>query len=180
MDEDDGSDWFLQYCQELEEAVGRGWKRRLAEKVGVAETNVQTWLKSGRVPPAVRRAITLADRLEEVEQEYRALVSVVGGRWIGAQTVGNQTRYCVHEMDTKTGVARLVAGNIARIEDARELANLPAIRARIERAVDMLGLDNMYDGSDDQQYVRALREIGWAAETPWERRAALNSSLLEQ
>jgi hypothetical protein len=169
VSEEDAEEWFLRYCHNLEEEVGRGWKRRLAEKVGVAETNVQTWLKSGRVPPAVRRAITLADELESLKREHEQLRSIVGGRWIESESYSGETRYSVHEMDGKTGLGRLVAGDIARIEDARELANLPAIKARIERAVDMLGLDNMYDHPNDRKYVQSLQEIDWASKTPSER-----------
>ncbi|MEY9772106.1 hypothetical protein ABIA14_004447 [Sinorhizobium fredii] len=175
MSEEDTAEWFLRYCHDLEEAVGRGWKRRLAAKVGVAETNVQTWLKSGRVPPAVRRAITLSDELEELKREHEQLETIVGERWIEVDSFGGETSYSVHEMDAETGLGRQVAGNIARIEDARELANLSAVKARIDKALNALNFENMYDHPEDQRHVKVLMNPGWDARTPWERRAALRS-----
>ncbi len=168
MTEEDGEEWFRRYCRDLEEDVGRGWKRRLAEKVGVAETNVQTWLKSGRVPPAVRRAITLSDELEKLKREYEQLESIVGERWIEADSFGGETYYSVHEMDGKTGLGRLVADRMARIEDARTLANLPAIMLRIDKALNVLDLENMYDHPDDQRHVKMLTNLEWDARTPRE------------
>lgn len=61
--------WFKDTCRDLENRYGRGWKRRLAELVGVSDSNVQSWIKVGRVPPAVRSAIENAERVRELEQE---------------------------------------------------------------------------------------------------------------
>lgn len=175
MSDNAAEEWFLGYCHDLEEAVGRGWKRRLAEKVGVAETNVQTWLKSGRVPPAVRQAITLADELEDLKREHAHLESLVGTRWIEVESCGGESRYSVHERDGKTGLGRLVADNMARIEDARELANLPAVKAHIDKALNALNFENIYNHPDDQRHVKVLMNPGWDARTPWERQAELRS-----
>jgi hypothetical protein len=175
----DASDsvWFANYCAEMEAANGRGWKRRLAEKVGVSESNVQTWLKSGRVPPAVHRAIMLSDRIDELNRDATEQVRMDGSRWIEEKTIHGEKRFSVHEMNMETGRGRLVAGSITSEDDAREIANLPIVKARIEEAYSRLWLENKYDDPADQPYVKALAEPGWRNLTPRERDARMRNSL---
>ena len=164
--------WFQGYCENMEQELGRGWKRRLAQKVGVGESNVQAWIKSGRVPPAVRKAITLADELANLREEYEELSYSDQERWIEAKPIHDGISYSVHEFDVKTGFAKLVADSIGDINVARELAYLPAIKDRINNAVSCLGLENMYDHPDDVEYVKQLQNIDWAPKCAFEKRAA--------
>nr|WP_319512779.1 hypothetical protein [uncultured Cohaesibacter sp.] len=164
-------EWFKRYCENMEQEFGRGWKRRLAQKVGVGESNVQAWIKSGRVPPAVRKAITLSDELVALKNNYEELCSSNPKRWIEEVTIHDRTTFSVHEIDVETGFARLVADHINDIDVARELANLPEIKERIDEAVHCLYLENMYDDPDDLKYVKQLQNIDWNAKTTLEKRA---------
>ena len=153
-------DWFSRYCVELERSVGRGWKRRLAEKVGVSESNVQTWLKSGRVPPAVRTAIELHDEVQRLEVLLKDR-PLTHRRSIEVVTSGHAPTFRIVELDEKTGLIRRVAENIARFEDALQIRNLPVVREKLERAVDRLDPGSMYTSREDAADVRTLLSPGW-------------------
>lgn len=179
MGKEGTGNWFATYCAEMEGKIGRGWKRRLAEKVGVSESNVQTWLRSGRVPPAVQRAILLNDELEELKMESAEQKRTELSRWIEEEPVLGEVRYSVHEMNLETGRARLVAGDIRNEGDAREIANLPMIKEQIDEAVNKLWLGNMYDSLEDRTYVKFLENPGWRNLTLRERNARRRKSFSE-
>jgi hypothetical protein len=66
--------WFEDMCKEMEATHGeRGWKRRLAEMLGVSDSNVQNWIRVGDAPPIVRAAYEAKERVLELEEELRAL-----------------------------------------------------------------------------------------------------------
>lgn len=62
--------WFSEMCVEMEKTHGeRGWKRRLAEMLGVSDSNVQNWIRVGDAPPIVRTAFEAKERVRELEVE---------------------------------------------------------------------------------------------------------------
>lgn len=65
--------WFKLICDNLEVEHGYGWKQKLAEIVGVSSSNVQSWIKAGRVPPAVKTAIVLYQKIEYLEAKIKIL-----------------------------------------------------------------------------------------------------------
>lgn len=64
--------WFKEMCNEMEATHGeRGWKRRLAEMLGVSDSNVQNWIRVGDAPPIVRTAYEAVERTRELESELQ-------------------------------------------------------------------------------------------------------------
>lgn len=66
-------EWFKAVCEEFENQYGFGWKKKLADVVGVSASNVQSWIKAGRVPPAVATAITKNEEIEDLKRELSIL-----------------------------------------------------------------------------------------------------------
>ncbi len=68
--ESNNMSWFSEMCLEMEAEHGeRGWKRRLAETLGVSDSNVQNWIRAGDAPPIVRTAFEAKARVRELERE---------------------------------------------------------------------------------------------------------------
>lgn len=62
--------WFEEMCAEMQARHGeRGWKRRLAEMLGVSDSNVQNWIRAGDAPPLVRTAYEAIDENRDLRAE---------------------------------------------------------------------------------------------------------------
>lgn len=96
----------------FEHRYGRGWQRKLGAVLGVPETTVNGWFKSGKYPPLARLAFGVL-----LNRDIRPR-----GDW---KPVKNGNGYAV--CDTSGPVGRIVADNIARLEDAKLLAAAPQL-----------------------------------------------------
>jgi predicted transcriptional regulator len=62
--------WFDEMCDEMRGRYGeRGWKRRLAEMLGVSDSNVQNWIRAGDAPPIVRTAYEAIDENHDLRKD---------------------------------------------------------------------------------------------------------------
>ena len=96
----------------FERRYGRGWQRKLGAVLGVPETTVNGWFKSGKFPALAKLAFGVL--LNRDVRPHR--------NWI---PVKNGDEYAV--CDTRGPVGRIVADNIACLEDARLLAAAPQL-----------------------------------------------------
>lgn len=165
--------WFVTYCAQMEKEWGRGWKRRLALKVGVRESNVQVWLRSQRVPAAVRRAIELYDELEKIEHAEDKTKSHYSSRFIAEEKLSNTVFFSVLENDSKTGRLHTIARAIPTLEIAREIAGIPEIKRLIADVINGLNLYDRYSNHPDD--IKIVKEIeNWPPLTAFENEAEIN------
>ncbi len=165
-----GDPWFFAICEAMESNIGRGWKRQLADKVGVSESNVQVWLKSGRVPAAVRRAIELSDEVGRLGEELSKCERLTNSRWITEESFRGEARYGVQELNTDTGRARLIASGISKLEDAHEIAGIPEIKLLVKQVSDHFLLEEQVDNEQDQELLDSLES--WPGKTFWEEKSS--------
>lgn len=163
-------EWFKAKCEELRDEHGdHGWKRRLAELVGVSDSNVQSWIKAGKVPPAVHTAIEYAKTIDELKAEI--------GKFRSETLSIEETpdgKFRVLEMNQATGRWRERA-ILHRLEDAHDLI-----------AVASGELDDRIAAVRDwaEDYVnhpyekKTLKNVGnWRRETRPEREARFRKKL---
>lgn len=93
---------------------GDGWQRTLATNLGVAESTVSGWLKSGSFSPLARLSLGMLLLRHELGQSAMWRVVRAGDY------------YAVYSFDDPVG--RLVANNIEKIEDARLIAAAPNLK----------------------------------------------------
>lgn len=92
--------WFVEMCEGMKLRHGEhGWKRRLAEMLGVSDSNVQNWIRAGTAPPIVKTAYEATQRVQELEDD-------LGEREcnnFGIEELGDGRGYQVLVLDPKSG-----------------------------------------------------------------------------
>lgn len=110
--------WFLEMCEEMESRHGeRGWKRRLAEMLGVSDSNVQNWIRVGDAPPIVRTAFEAKQALLDAENELAArerdkfvIQKIEGGQGFRVLGLDSESGHFIEWATTKDlNLARAVA-----------------------------------------------------------------------
>lgn len=158
--------WFGEKCRELEEEHGRGWKRRLAEMVGVSDSNVQSWIKAGSVPPAVRTAIEKAQYAAELEAEIGRFRSE---RHLIAEIAEND----FHLLELSASTGRYIPhATFRRVEDAHALIVVRSgeLDRRIAAVCDRFEI--LADNVDDKKALHLLEN--WREITRPEKEAGMS------
>lgn len=92
--------WFADMCREMQSTHGeRGWKRRLAQMLGVSDSNVQNWVRAGDAPPIVRTAYEAVERTRELEGELRERENDI----YAVEEIGDGDSFRVLILDSETG-----------------------------------------------------------------------------
>lgn len=97
---------------EFESRYGRGWQRQLANNLGIAESTLSGWLKTGQVPKWA--SIAMGAFLHRAPDRCP---------W---HAVKNHDKYEVYDFGGAVG--RLIAGGISAENDALLIAAAPALR----------------------------------------------------
>lgn len=146
-------DWFAEMCADMEARHGeRGWKRRLAEMLGVSDSNVQNWIRAGSAPPIVRTAFEAKQKARALEGELKAR----GRDSFVIEELENDRRFRVLALDSQSG----------RFIEVATTRDLPLAQAIVEvesGALDekigavAFGADILFDHHEDRQALNDLR-----------------------
>jgi hypothetical protein len=165
--------WFQDMCDEMEMIHGeRGWKRRLAEMLGVSDSNIQNWIRAGSAPPIVKTAYEAKREIEDLGREIAAhehddfVIEEI-------QSLG---RYRVLKLDPEKG-RFLEWGVFGDLGVARRFVQVEsgALQAKINAALDCA--DILVNHADDRQQLNALRY--WDQPTRREQKAQMDQHLEE-
>jgi len=165
--------WFQDMCEEMEAIHGeRGWKRRLAEMLGVSDSNVQNWIRAGSAPPIVRTAYEAKLLIAELQQqlatrEHTNLVieEIEGGRGYRVLKHTPNSGLFFEVAHTRE---RSLAQKIVQIESG-------ALDAKIEAVLNWAY--DYHDHPDDRQQLDELS--GWAQPSWTEQQAEVSRSIGE-
>jgi hypothetical protein len=119
---------FRLLCGFFEEEFGHGWKRRLAKVAGVPESNVHSWIKTGKMPPWVLRIFRLTTQNRYFRANAEALSKEIEVYRLAHSVVADGEGFSVFRMEK--GVGQLVAKGIPNLEIAREIAGLPVLKEK--------------------------------------------------
>ncbi|GHF22099.1 hypothetical protein GCM10017044_15250 [Kordiimonas sediminis] len=135
--------WFKNVCNSLEAQHGYGWKNKLANIVGVSPSNVQSWIKAGKVPPAVATAIKQHEDIERLTSElahYRNVSSHVNF---------NQSSDLPYEILERKEEFLVKCASFKAFEDAKKWQLLEKLTFETFGAIDALE-DTDYDSGDGE------------------------------
>jgi predicted transcriptional regulator len=163
--------WFVEMCIEMEALHGeRGWKRRLAEMLGVSDSNVQNWIRAGDAPPIVRTAYEAKEEVRELESELAAherdkfvIEELTDGRGFRVLSLLETGRF--NELATTRSIE--LARAIIQVESG-------ALDQKISFTISRLW-DLTEDHLDDRQCLKDLEQ--WNQPTRREQRAEVAASL---
>lgn len=140
-----------------------GWQRRLAQRLGVAESTISGWLKNDKFPEWACRSIAilhLRDLLPQEPPKYRPVKTDEG--------------YAIYSFEGEVGV--LKADNIPSLEDALLFAAAPALREVAGDAWVILDDADMDGGLDA---IRRLDEALKLAKPPEINEATVSPDVVE-
>ena len=127
---------FEQICENFEERYGRGWKRRLAEKAGVPESNVHSWIKAGRMPPWILRIFRLLVQNTRLQREKERVSALIDDFVKCDQVIESDDGFAVYRF--KDGLGKLIAKGIPDVETATEYASLPRLKALADKGTELV------------------------------------------
>lgn len=164
--------WFVEMCAEMEARHGeRGWKRRLAEMLGVSDSNVQNWIRAGSVPPIVRTAYEAKQEVQDLERELKRF---------------QQDVFVIEELDAARGYRVLrAAPESGRFVDVATTRDLELARAIVQVESGALGekisavlswADDYMEGTPEQLTLEELRD--WRQSTRREADAEMANDLV--
>ena len=143
----------LQFTTELSEEIdvpsiraefsrryGRGWQRKLARALGVAESTVSSWLRSGDIPKSVKIAIAILINRER---------SDTTASW---HVVRDRDMFTITDLGDSP-VGRIVADKVPTTEDALLIAAAPALKRACTG-----GLAILEELAEDESYYDILSE----------------------
>ncbi|VAV92834.1 hypothetical protein MNBD_ALPHA02-620 [hydrothermal vent metagenome] len=168
--EADGQDpWLRKLCEEYNEKHGRGWKRILASELGIHETNIQNWLRSGKVPAVIKALVERNKDLKNCDEEIRKLEDDLS-KFKNSPIIisNNDGSFSVRYLDQKTGQYKSYDKDLT---NAHKLAATLSgeIDVRINALIDGLALDDRFEDSRDKALIDNL--INWFEPTAFEKEA---------
>ena len=142
-----------------------GWspfgRKGLCEYLGIGESTLSGWLKDGRIPQMAKNAFVLLlahQRLAEEVRELRAKLEEARAKDLKVVRSGQHYQVCEFEEDEEGEViGRVVADQVATIEDARLLASgYRALRLAQETAP---AFQYVHEMSENAEFLEQVEEI---------------------
>ncbi|MEI7607000.1 MAG: hypothetical protein WCJ64_06420, partial [Rhodospirillaceae bacterium] len=147
----------------FEAAIGRGWQKAVAQRLGVAESTVSLWSREG-VPPIAQAAVRLAIEAAAAPPSPWVLADGPGGQDI---------------VDMSGATPRIIARDVAA-ENAHLIATAPALRDAAEAALAVLRRESggaPPDAAAAKEVLTALEAaVGQADGKPTRVAAALETA----
>lgn len=162
----------MEMCREMEESYGeRGWKRRMAEMLGVSDSNVQNWVRVGDAPPIVRTAFEAKQKMQELEQE---LLSREQDKFVIEELeAGSGFRVLSLNIDTGHFIERAITKDIKLAQVIIQIES-GALEQKICAVADRF--DDLIDNDpDDKQALYSL--LNWQKPTRLEYEAEIRKLL---
>jgi hypothetical protein len=148
----------------LAESV-EGWspfgRKGLCEYLGIGESTLSGWFKEGRIPRMAKNAFVLLLAQQRLSEEIRGLrTELDDARAQDLRVVGTGQHFQVCEFqEDEEGeiVGRVVADNIATLDDARLLASGHRALRLAREAADVF--QYVYEQSTNDEFICQVKEI---------------------